>query len=250
MVIVKENNVVAELRTYATPASLYRYRPLGTETEQEVEAIERGYIFCPMFDSMNDPMEGTHRLSLRILTGGTGSTVQEEVRAAQHRMGIASLSEVSDHEPMWAHYAGAFSGMCIQYNTRALLRGLPDDVDLARMMYSEKPPLVLEDRQSPEDRAKLTLSTKTVRWANEREWRFFRPVAGPAHYSEPRTITRIYLGARIADADEETVRLAARRHGINVVKMKIDAYTIGFTSAHKLSSATRKALGWSEEGTI
>lgn len=38
------------------------------------------------------------------MVNGTGAAVSKEVRAAQAAMGIASLSEVYDHEPMWAHY--------------------------------------------------------------------------------------------------------------------------------------------------
>jgi hypothetical protein len=51
---------MAELKIYAKPSSLYRYRALGEDVEQELSALREGYIFCPAFSAMNDPMEGTY----------------------------------------------------------------------------------------------------------------------------------------------------------------------------------------------
>lgn len=205
---------MAEIKIYATPPNLYRYRALGANLLRELEAIDGAYIYCPHFNQLNDPMEGTHRISLRFLANATSQRVRTEVQRAQEAMGIASLSEVFDHEPMWAHYADQFRGICIQYNTRQLLRGLPSDVDIARMQYSESPPVILEEKQSPSDRAKMALSSKTIRWASEREWRALSPVAGRAQYGDVSTVKRIYLGARIAPPDEERVRsLTPTRNG-------------------------------------
>jgi hypothetical protein len=58
-------------------------------------------------------------------------------------MGIASMSEVYDHEPMWAHYADQFAGMCVQYNLARLIKGLDRDIAITRMMYSEREPVAL-----------------------------------------------------------------------------------------------------------
>ena len=221
---------MAELRIYSIPTHLFRYRPLGSKARRELEAIEQGYIYCPTFSSMNDPMEGSHRLSLRMLSN---RDAHREVRQAQARLGVASFSEVFDHEPMWAHYADRFTGMCIQYNTRRLLRGLPDNVDIARMMYSEKEPTILEERQTPDDRAKMTLSSKTVRWASEREWRIFRPEVGKATYSAEDTVTRVYLGSRVSEEDEQSVRQVCKPLGISVAFMKINSYAMSFSSVRQ-----------------
>ncbi|WP_127754796.1 DUF2971 domain-containing protein [Devosia sp. 1566] len=233
---------MAELRIYAMPTYLYRYRPLRDNLQREVQSIDENYVYCPTFSSMNDPMEGSHRLSLRMLSSATSGNAQQAVLEAQQRLGVASFSEVFDHEPMWAHYAGQFTGMCVQYHTRRLLQGLLSDVDLARMMYSEREPTILEDRRTSDDRAKMTLSNKTARWASEREWRIFRPEVGRASYSEKKTVTKIYLGARVSPADEELVRDLGRRHSIQVTIMKIDAYAMEFSSTRRLSQKARAAL--------
>ena len=106
---------MAELKIYAKPSSLYRYRRLGDHAAQEVRALREGYIFCAAYVQMNDPMEGMHRLSSRLIGKATSTKSQQRVQDALDTMGIASMAEVYDNEPMWAHYAGNFTGICIEY---------------------------------------------------------------------------------------------------------------------------------------
>lgn len=175
---------MASVKTYSTPSRLYRYRPLTPSIiEREIKAVVDGYIWCPEFSAMNDPMEGVHRLSLKSILNGDKAELSK-VQREKAKLGIASLSEVHDHEPMWAHYASQFKGMCVSYRTSRLLKALPDEYDLVRMAYNEKPPILLADRSTPIDKAKLSLATKTVRWASEREWRLIVPTHGPAFYEE------------------------------------------------------------------
>lgn len=129
---------MAKIEIYAKPSNLYRYRQLGSKLDDEIGALRGGYIFCPLLSEMNDPMEGSHRVSQRF-SGGTGDVKrQDAVDAALSVTGIASLSEIFNHEPMWAHYADQFRGMCVQYNMNALIRGLGETVAITRMMYSEQ----------------------------------------------------------------------------------------------------------------
>ena len=225
---------MAEIKIYAKPSHLHRYRPLGDKCDREVRALLQGYIYCPAFCEMNDPMEGAHRMSARFLENANSEKSRERVQAALHKMGIASLSEVYDHEPMWAHYADQFKGMCVQYSTNRLLKGLANDVAITRMMYSEKEPVLLDEKATSVDRARLCLSSKTVRWANEREWRIFRLEKGAAEYSSLNTVTKVFLGSRVSQSDERRVRAAGEELGVPVFKMDIDAYSIGFKAARKL----------------
>lgn len=220
---------MAQVRIYSTPSRLFRYRPLTASTvSREIEAITEGYIYCPKFSAMNDPMEGMHRSSVAYALR-VPKERKQQVIAERNKLGIASLSEVHDHEPMWAHYADQFQGMCVQYATRKLLRHLPDDVDLVRMAYSETPPVLLSSRDSVIDKAKLTLATKTVRWASEREWRLINPSVGRTSYDAKSCVTKIYLGARVSRPAERSVREAMERLDIPVVKMKIDRYLMAFS---------------------
>jgi hypothetical protein len=219
---------VATIKIYAKPSNLYRYRKLGPKLDQEVAALEQGFIFCPLLSEMNDPMEGTHRVSKRFGGGSRGDERQALVKDALESMGIASLSEVFDHEPMWAHYAEQFTGMCVQYNMNALLKGLGDDVGITRMIYSEQEPILLADLRTTEDRARHCLSSKTARWASEREWRIFQPARGEASYGAEKPIRKIFLGSRVTEADQKRIVAVGRQLGAAVVKMKVKAYSIEF----------------------
>lgn len=224
---------MAEIRIYAKPPNLFRYRALGGKADQELDALLGGYIYCPAFSSMNDPMEGAYGLSARFLANPTSEKSKSRVQAALAKMGIASLSEVNDHEPMWAHYADQFRGFCVQYNMSRLLKGLDSSVAITRMMYSEKEPVLLRDNSTSIDRARLCLSSKTVRWASEREWRIFLPEQGPASYGTEKAITKIFLGSRVSEDHERRVREVGRQLNIPVSKMTIDKYVISFKAPIK-----------------
>jgi hypothetical protein len=202
---------------------------LGDKFDQELSAILDGYIYCPGFESLNDPMEGKHEHSLALLLQGRTQERYADIEAVKSQLGVASLSEVHDHEPMWAHYAQHFRGMCVIYYVSKLLKGLPDDCDLVRMTYSEKPPILLAERATAADNAKLTLSTKTTRWMSEREWRLIAPSVGPAYYRDRSTVFRVLLGPRVTENEENTIRSALKALKIPVLKMNVDRYRISFS---------------------
>jgi hypothetical protein len=183
---------------------------------------------------MNDPMEGLYRLSPRFTENPSSEKSRARVREALQAMGIASMSEVYDHEPMWAHYADQFKGMCVQYSLNRLTKGLDADIAITRMMYSEREPVLLNDKSTAIDRARLCLSSKTARWASEREWRVFKVHQGEARYDDVKTVTKIFLGSRVSATDEAEVRAAGKKLGVPVAKMEIDAYSITFKSLPRL----------------
>lgn len=229
------NYKLATIKIYAKPSFIYRYRPLGKDTERELKAITNGYIYCPLHSAMNDPMEGIHRMSDRFIHSSGSPSRRGEIDAALSTMGIASFSEVYDHEPMWAHYASQFTGMCVQYSLNKLLKGLDDDIAIARMMYSEIEPVLLLDKSTAVDRARFCLSSKTIRWASEREWRLFKNTSGQATYIDKAAVSKVYLGSRVSKEDEDNVRntLKQMSHKVAVSKMEFDAYSISFKASKK-----------------
>ena len=219
---------VAEIKIYAKPSSLYRYRPLGIKADREFAALSSRHIYCPAFEDLNDPMEGLHRISSSFANNPNSEKSQVRVESTMQRMGIASFSEVHDHEPMWAHYADDFKGMCVQYSLNKLLKGLDRNTAITRMMYSESEPVLLNDSSMAVDRARLCLSSKTLRWSSEREWRVFQSEKGVATYGDDRVATRIYLGSRVCEQDELAAIAVGRELGIPVSKMAVSAYSISF----------------------
>jgi hypothetical protein len=227
--VESEEDILATVMTDATPSRLYRYRPITDQTiDREVATIRDNLVYCPHFDQMNDPMEGTHTESALLRETKNYRALLSKISAAKARLGIASFSEVYDHEPMWAHYAGNFSGICIAYNFRFLLRGLPDDTEFVRMSYNERPPIFLKDKRTVLELAKLALSTKAVRWMSEREWRLIRPHRGSAVYDNNKCVTRIYVGSRIEKSHRDTIRTAAKALKIPLFEMQIDKYEMTF----------------------
>lgn len=231
---------MATIEIYAKPSNLYRYRPLGPKLEQEMGALLGGYIFCPLFSEMNDPMEGSHRIFQRFSSGASDGKRQEAVDIALATTGIASMSEVFDHEPMWAHYADQFGGMCVQYNVNALLRGLDDTVAITRMIYSELEPILAIDRSTPIEKARHCLSSKTVRWASEREWRIFRDGRGEASYGREAAVRKIFLGSRTTAVERSRMAEVGKQLQVPIMVMKVQAYAMQFTTLYQPPKKDRR----------
>ena len=217
---------MAEVRNYVKPQTLYRYRSLK-DLDREVNAIERGYLFCSPYMKLNDPMEGLFGSSQHLRASDDYREIIEEIRNNKERTGICSFSEVHDQVLMWAHYADQFRGICIGYNFSKLLQNLAKDVSFVRMYYSEKVPTVRRTDRTPKHWARMILSYKNYRWLYEREWRMFAPL-GEAFYRKAGCVSRVYLGYRMKDSDRRQLTGVFDRLGIESSEMTIDKYSIGF----------------------
>lgn len=217
---------MALIESYVQPSSLYRYRSLK-DFEREIEAIERGYLFCAAFTALNDPMEGLFSSSKHLRESGHHRRIRESIVENKTQMGMCSFSEVHNHELMWAHYADQFSGICIAYNLSALLRHLPNNISFVRMFYNETEPTIHRTRKEPGHLAKRVLSYKNYRWLYEREWRMFAPL-GEASYRNTACVTRVYLGSRISASHLEKITERLQVLKIVTRKMTINKYSIRF----------------------
>lgn len=239
---------MADIQTYARPLRLYRYRSLRSRPvrgerhisraalNQELDAIENRYIFCPRFVDMNDPMEGLYRASGRVRGRSDYPEVQELLFGEKVQTGIASLCETWDNELMWAHYADEFRGICVSYSFDKLLRGLPESCALSRIAYGDKPYHLHSTAFRQQDRARAILSTKSLRWSYEREWRLFAEETGRAHFNTD-AVSSVYLGARMADGDRRLVRRRLESIGVAIRDTLIEGFTV------KRSGPVRRAEG-------
>lgn len=228
---------MADIQTYARPLRLYRYRSLrslrvGGERHidraalnRELEAIDDRYIFCPRFVDMNDPMEGLYRASGRVRGRSDYPELEGLLFGEKVGTGIASLCETWDNELMWAHYADEFRGICVSYSFDKLLRGLPESCALSRIAYGDKPYHLHSAALRQEDRARAILSTKSLRWSYEREWRLFANETGPAHFTTD-AVSSVYLGARMADRDRRLVRRRLESMGVAMRDTFIEGFTV------------------------
>lgn len=228
---------MAEIKTYAKPGMIYRYRSLFAGSDdrklradpkrmsRELSALEDRYVYCSTYREMNDPMEGFYRASQRVKEKSDYDDFVELVRGQKLQLGIASFSETWNNELMWAHYAGAFAGICIGYSMKKLLAGLPDECALARVAYGDKPYYVGLGAHKEHDRARAILSTKSTKWSYEREWRLFAPNSGRAQYAND-SVSCIYLGARMSSADQDRIVDRLKLLGIDVQRTEVDGYSI------------------------
>lgn len=232
---------MAKIEIYAKPTWLYRYRSLrklGEDREsradrdrlnRELSAIERGRIYCGTFDYMNDPMEGFYRPNAHLKDQASNRKLSDRVLSEKLGLGVASLSETWDNELMWAHYADGFRGICVAYKVSPLLGGLDDQFAFSRVSYGDKPHYLSLQSMRDEDRARAILSTKSLKWAYEREWRLFAPQPGFAEHG-PGVVATVYLGMRMDESDQEAITQRMHAAKIAVRRTSVDGYTLSCSS--------------------
>ncbi|WP_223999047.1 DUF2971 domain-containing protein [Aureimonas sp. SA4125] len=192
----------------------------------EIRAIEEHYVFCPTYPEMNDAMEGLYDAAYGGNERHQYRRFVESVRHQKLSLGIAAFSESWDNELMWAHYADGFRGICIAYDVESLLDGLEDQTaTLARMAYGEQPQTVEVSGRDEGEHARAILSTKSLKWVYEREWRLFVTSRGQAGY-EPGAVRHVWLGARMQPDIKNRVQSRVELMNIEVHETRVDGYLV------------------------
>jgi Protein of unknown function (DUF2971) len=125
---------------------------------------------------------------------------------------------------MWTHYANNYTGICISYRPRKLLKGLPKCAHLVRLGYGIAPPEIgLADTRNINSAARKVLSHKKANWAYEREWRVLAN-QGPLSISTDECIGDVLLGSRIDNLHRERLENELADLPIRISTMKIDKY--------------------------
>lgn len=228
---------MATIETYARPTWLYRYRSIGAgllkgtkdgakKFDEEMDALINGYIFCAEFTKMNDPMEGVYKSSRKASEHPEYDAFVEQLRNEKLGLGIASFSETWNNQPMWAHYADGFHGICVCYAMSSLLNGLAQANTFSRVAYGDKPHyLNLRALEDDRARARAVLSTKHLNWSYEREWRLFSSRKGKAAHG-PDAIKSIYLGTRIPEDIRDRISANLQPLHIEIHRTKINGYKV------------------------
>ena len=142
---------------------------------------------------------------------------QNSVRRTVEKFGICCLSRVLNSILMWAHYARAHSGFCLQ------LLDEPSDrfyvelkaggrrqnrVRLAPMQvdYDENYPVVNRLHDDPNKSAKKMIFTKAKSWAYEEEWRMVDEDGTRSHQFPSRFLTGVIFGLRMTDEHKALIR--------------------------------------------
>lgn len=123
----------------------------------------------------------------------------------RHTTGVLSLTELDRHPLMWAHYADAHHGICLQFDTDVAPGKNPIAAAL-RVDYQADSPVMKFFYDTDEERVKAVALTKSEHWEYEKEWRVVVPdFARKKMQPPPQVLTAITLGARISSSDEVDV---------------------------------------------
>lgn len=218
---------MASIKSFVTPLRLFRYRSLA-KLDQELSAIEQGYLHCSTYGELNDPMEGLFSSSHTLKDSEGYRALKTEIRQMKREIGVCSFSEVKDNAAMWAYYANQFQGMCVAYSLRKLLEHLGKDINFVRLAYVEEMPTIRRAKDGPETLAKTILSCKHHHWLHEREWRMLAPF-GNIYYREVECVTLIYLGSKVEGTTRDRITNLAKTSKIKLSKMNVDDYCISFS---------------------
>jgi hypothetical protein len=226
--------IVASIKSYIQPATLYRYRPLKN-FDRDIESIKDASLHCAPFNTLNDPMEGFYTSSKRLRESERYSFLKRLIASNKALLGICSFSEVHNNELMWAHYADQYRGICIAYNFASLQSNLDHNVEFIRLSYSEKAP-TLHSKEDADFLAKRALSCKNYRWLYEREWRLLAPMENIS-YRKVRCVTCVYLGSRIQPEHSRRIIAEMKSLGIPTKRMLIDRYSMAFEPCEQSKKA-------------
>ena len=139
--------------------------------------------------------------------------VKKGINEKIEKYGICCLSEVKDDILMWAHYADAHHGFCLEFLNELDLfvdASLKSAGPLKQIRwpveYSNKYPLVKLVQDSPETSVKKTIFTKAEPWKYEKEWRIVT-LMGPGPYQfQPQFLTGVIFGCRMSVEHKGMIR--------------------------------------------
>lgn len=217
---------------------LYKYRPLS-RLERLLDIAINERLYCPKYDDLNDPFEGTFLSALPIGFPRVGSPFKALTTKVQQRvdsllwdvkkMRVASLSSTATDVRMWSLYAEDCKGCAIEIDFSEQM------ADVREVQYSESLPefsmglLVMPSFEE-------ALSQKTTHWSYECE---YRHVTDQPFYSIKNRIRRILVGPR---ADAEQVALLRRVIGdrIPIQETKLDFHSVKVIATSDINAILRE----------
>lgn len=179
--IVAEADVLAnfpETPVDLVPMVAQAYSMLSEEQRARLP-LDAAMQAVQAFMATDDAREATAealQIFLRLMRDGAAPIRDAIYRAFNDNVGILSLSEISDHELMWAHYADRHTGLVLCFDERHSFfnrrRSENDEFYFVREVhYSDGPALSLGTIDGD-----ALLVTKGTKWSYEKEWRMLVPL--------------------------------------------------------------------------
>ena len=211
---------------------VFKYRGGPPEIlRRDLRTLAKKHIFAAPIETLNDPFEARVTIHGETFTIGRALGVfpffqyDEKTKEAERTFlnaiqsfeaqtktwGIYSLSQTYKDELLWAYYADAHRGFCIEYELDDLLdyqlkHAMVIDVDY----LPDIPVFTLQDMSSitnaKKSLIKKFIGTKSIRWKHESEMRIITGSPGLYEF-DFRAVKAIHFGHR---ADEQFKQLAMR----------------------------------------
>ena len=220
------------------PSFLYRYRSFDVHAARETEALLGSYLFASTFASMNDPMEAfietggpEDRILKHFAPGVALDTLYGAIVPMVAKFGLISFSETFEDLPLWAYYAGNFSGLCLEFDTARLAMSPLRSERLFKVEYETTalPPISLSAimANNADDVLTARLVRKRREWAHEKEWRYVTGRSGEKPVLDD-ALTRIFLGPRMPPAKVNQICTAMARRPVEILMGEGNGFDLRF----------------------
>ncbi len=208
---------------------VYKYR---SGTTRDIEALMNNQFYSASIESLNDVHEGkiiidNQEIELSDLLiknpiftfiASMNDIFKKYIQECKS-YGVYSLSKNYDNELLWAYYANSYKGFCIEYDFEILKQYPLKQEAFYDVMYSKNiPTLRIRDISEPKILLKKLLSTKSLNWKHEDEFRIITGTVGIYHYFS-RAIKSIYFGHRTPENTIKLVMNILRGRGIEYYKI-------------------------------
>lgn len=225
---------------------LYRYRP-DNKWDRDHALFESDKIwFQPMSKQIDqlefsfdmdcyDPLTPFFALcpSLEPLQVAT-NFLQQQFEDYKNKCSIACFSDLYDNNDLWSDYANSDHGYCIRYPALDILSRF--QCFLLPVIYQNEIPTLSEAIVDVGNDSKLLpyrvvykrISTKLMRWSNEREWRVIQTLNSNEGSGEALQFPKpdaVYLGYKAKEPLESNIKKICQKKHIAVFKMEKDDAT-------------------------
>lgn len=129
---------------------------------------------------------------------------------------VFCVSELNDHQLMWAHYGASHSGFCTGY---VCPTGILNPALIHKVKYVKSPPKITAWQvvNDPGSVHRDLILTKPSEWSYEEEWRVtFGNISGLLTKLLP--YREVILGARISPENEASVRKAVGKRDVRILR--------------------------------
>ena len=219
--------------------SLYRYRPINSN---EIDALEKGYLWFHAADDFNDPFEGTIKLkeveqdttmeiALQISTRRNNEKPELTERVFEipnllaqsndyykrifqsmlSHTKVCCFSKSKTNELMWAHYADKHKGMVLEYNISFDLKTFSFALPV---IYHEKLPEI--NFMAQQDKSILSvLENKSERWSYEQEVRIINDNPRGTNNKipiDPNALRSVIFGCKMSEEHKRKIKTALQKY--------------------------------------